>query len=278
MYRFLGFIGVLVIGISLWWGLVVVPQSRDSSVDAEDVFATATDSTAQWQWQFDPMGETDGIPKTNVILNNGGTSYVIGTMDGSCFDITQSEWQLLTDEGEFAGAICWWAGGGKEIGVFSDGGRALIKVGDIEEGSAEEEGFRGNFQTLFAIDFGYIRAVDIASSTLSFDDAQWMTGTTGEDAAIAAGLCTEEARADCLPNDFYIGNADAEPVTIPLAPNLTIYLLTWNAGDAGIKRQSIRLAEFAALIDDDAQHWQKLPYNVTVKNNQVIMIEEVYVP
>lgn len=278
MYRFLGFIGVLVIGISLWWGLVVVPQSRDSSVDAEDVFATATDSTAQWQWQFDPMGETDGIPKTNVILNNGGTSYVIGTMDGSCFDITQSEWQLLTDEGEFAGAICWWAGGGKEIGVFSDGGRALIKVGDIEEGTAEEEGFRGNFQTLFAIDFGYIRAVDIASSTLSFDDAQWMTGTTGEDAAIAAGLCTEETRADCLPNDFYIGNADAEPVTIPLAPNLTIYLLTWNAGDAGIKRQSIRLAEFAALIDDDAQHWQKLPYNVTVKNNQVIMIEEVYVP
>jgi hypothetical protein len=278
MYRFLGFIGLLIIGISLWWGFVVVPQSRDSNIEAEDVFATTTDSTAQWQWQFDPMGETDGIPKTNVILNNGGTSYVIGTMDGTCFDITTSEWPLLADQGEFAGAICWWAGGGKEIGVFSDGGRALIKVGDIEEGTAEEEGFHGNFQTLFAIDFGYIRSLNTASSTLQFDDAQWMTGTAGEDAAIAAGLCTEETRAECLPNDFYIGNTDPDPVTIPLAQNLTIYMLTWNAGDAGIKRQSIRLNEFAALINDTAAHWNKLPYNVTVKNNAVIMIEEVYVP
>lgn len=278
MYRFLGFIGLLIIGISLWWGFVVVPQSRDSNIEAEDVFATTTDSTAQWQWQFDPMGETDGVLKTNVILNNGGTSYVIGTMDGTCFDITTSEWPLLVDQGEFAGAICWWAGGGKEIGVFSDGGRALIKVGDIEEGTAEEEGFRGNFQTLFAIDFGYIRSLNTASSTLQFDDAQWMTGTAGEDAAIAAGLCTEETRAECLPNDFYIGNTDPDPVTIPLAQNLTIYMLTWNAGDAGIKRQSIRLNEFAALINDTAAHWNKLPYNVTVKNNAVIMIEEVYVP
>lgn len=278
MYRFLGFVGLLIIGISLWWGFVVVPQSRNSTVDAENVFATSTDSTAQWQWQFEPMGERDGIPKTNVMLNNGGTSYVIGTMDGSCFDILQSEWPLLADQGEFAGAICWWAGGGKEIGVFSDGGRALIKVGEIEEGTAEEEGFRGNFQTLFAIDFGYIRSLSIASSTLQFDDAQWMTGTAGEDAAIAAGLCTEATRSECLPNDFYIGNADDEAVTIPLASNLTIYMLTWNAGDAGIKRQSIRLNEFANLLNDASAHWNKLPYNVTVKNNAVIMIEEVYVP
>lgn len=278
MYRFLGFVGLLIIGISLWWGFVVVPQSRDSNVDAENVFATTTDSSAQWQWQFDPMGESDGIPKTNVTLNNGGTSYVIGTMDGSCFDITASEWQLLSDQGEFAGAICWWAGAGTEIGVFSDGGRALIKVGEIEEGTAEGGGSRGNFQTLFAIDFGYIRSFNTASSTLQFDDAQWMTGTAGEDAAIAAGICTEETRSECLPNDFYIGNADAKPVTIPLAPNLTIYMLTWNAGESGIKRQSIRTNEFAALINDHSQHWNKLPYNVTVKNNQVIMIEEVYTP
>lgn len=278
MYRFLGFVGILIIGISLWWGFVVVPQSRDSNIEAKNVFATTTDSTAQWQWQFDSMGEDAGIPKTNVTLNNGGTSYVIGTMDGSCFDITQSEWSLLTDEGEFAGAICWWAGGGKEIGVFSDGGRALIRVGEIEEGTAEGGGSRGNFQTLFAIDFGFIRSLSTASSTLQFDDAQWMTGTTGEDAAIAAGICTEETRSECLPNDFYIGNVDTKPATIPLATNLTIYMLTWNAGDQGIKRQSIRTNEFAALVNDDSQHWNKLPYNVTVKNNQVIMIEEVYVP
>jgi hypothetical protein len=278
MYRFLGFVGILIIGISLWWGFVVVPQSRSSNTEEENAFATTTDSTVQWQWQFDPMGEADGVPKTNVTLNNGGTSYVIGTMDGSCFDILQSEWTLLSDEGEFAGAICWWAGGGKEIGVFSDGGRALIRVGEIDEGTAEGGGSRGNFQTLFAIDFGFIRSLDTASSTLQFDDAQWMTGTPGEDAAIAAGLCTEETRSECLPNDFYIGNPDTAPVTIPLAPNLTVYMLTWNAGDAGIKRQSIRTSEFAALINDASLHWNKLPYNVTVKNNAVIMIEEVYVP
>lgn len=279
MYRFLAFIGALIIGISLWWGFVVVPQSRDSSVDAENVFATTTDGSAQWQWEFQPLGEDEtGAPKTNVSLRNGETSYAIGALQGSCFDVATSEWQLLSAEGEIAGAICWWAGGGTEVGVFSEDGRAVVKLGQVDEGTAEGGGMRGGFQTLFLIDFGFIRSVDAASSTLRFDDARWLFGTAGEETAIAAGLCTAETRADCLPNDFYIYNAKEEGLMIPLAQNVAVYMLTWNAGEEGIKRQFIPRVEFAKLINDPAQHWNKLPYNVSIKNGEVIMIEEVYIP
>lgn len=279
MYRGL-MVGVAIfLAIGAWWYFGVLPAAEDSTIEAPQQEEMSADSESQWQWQFDAAGETDqGVPKTTVTLRNGSTSYAIGTMEGNCYDISESEWELLSEEGEIAGAICWFAGGGTEIGVFSDGGRALIRLGVLEEATAESEGIRGEFQTLFAIDFGFIRRVDTENNTVLFDNALWLTGTPGEDAAIEAGLCTEETREECLPNDYYIYNADADSVSIPLASNITIYMLTWNAGAAGIRRQFIRPEEFAALINDESQHWSQLPYNVSIKNNDVIMIEEVYVP
>lgn len=282
MRRFLILIGIILLALAAWWTLNFQPQEAPPG----DTLATSTEPTSQWQWEFDPVGENaDGVPKTNVTLRNGGTSYSIGATEGNCFDIAQSDWKLLLDEGELAGAICWFAGGGTEIGVFSDGGRALVKIGEVDEampagrqGTAEGGGVRGNFRTLFAIDFGFIRSLDTKKRSISFDDALWLSGRAGEDAAIAAGLCTEETRSECLPNDYYIYNEAEIATDIPLAKNITIYMVTWNAGDQGVKRQFIKLDEFAKLINDPSQHWQKLPYNVSVKDNEVIMIEEVYIP
>jgi hypothetical protein len=276
MYRGLIFAAAVLLALGSWWYFKVLPESQNSVIEVPQ----AVESTSQWQWDFQPAGENpeSGAPKTNVTLRNGGTSYAIGVIDGSCFDIAQSEWELLTEEGELAGAICWWAGGGTEIGVFSEGGRADIRVGQVDEGTAEGGGMRGGFQTLFSIDFGFVRSLDSTKREIVFDDALWLSGETGENAAIAAGLCTEETRADCLPNDFYIYNDAEIGEVIPLASNITVYMLTWNAGEEGIKRQFIPLAEFTKLINDSTAHWNKLPYNVSIKNGEAIMIEEVYVP
>ena len=59
-------------------------------------------------------------------------------------------WSLY--ESEKTGVICWWAGGGSDIGIFEEGGKLVLKVGSLDEGSAEIPGFRGNFQTIATIE------------------------------------------------------------------------------------------------------------------------------
>ena len=106
----------------------------------------------------------------------------------------------------------------------------------------------------------------------------WLSGAAGENAAIAAGLCTEETRSECLPNDYFIENSSALDETVPLDANALMFMQTWEAGDQGIMEKEIGLGAFAALINDSALHWNKLPYTITVEGSAVTRIEEVYVP
>ncbi len=99
-------------------------------------------------WTFTDAGEnTAGNPQTKVSLND----RVIGTYEGSCSEIDGSGWTLLA--GEVSGVICWFAGGGKEVGVFAleSGDGYEVMEGDLDEGSAEVAGTRGNFKILFTI-------------------------------------------------------------------------------------------------------------------------------
>lgn len=105
-------------------------------------------------WSFEelkPENEADA-PRTAVMLLEGEADrkHNVGTYDGSCSVIEASAWTLL--ENEKTGVICWWAGGGKEIGVFEEDGKLVVKVGELEEGNEEVDGFRGNFELLFPLD------------------------------------------------------------------------------------------------------------------------------
>lgn len=102
----------------------------------------------QFAWTFVPLGVDQEIsaPKTQVRLKIAGIDVPLGIYTGTCFDIEDSSWEYL--RGEVAGAICWWAGGGQEIGVFEEDGELVLKQGEIEEGTAEGGGFRGNFKPL----------------------------------------------------------------------------------------------------------------------------------
>jgi len=138
---------IAVLAVILVGGYVVYQGLRDTPKTPEVVEeVTSSDVT----FAFDPAGaDESGAPKTTVSVVWGGKSYDAGTYQGNCFSIAESAWELAP--GEETGAICWWAGSGTEIGVFLEGNDLAVKRGFIEEGSAEVEGSRGSFTTLFLL-------------------------------------------------------------------------------------------------------------------------------
>ena len=106
-------------------------------------------------WVFSavaPSDPTSGTPVTKVSLAiDGGVPRVIGSYAGSCTTIIGSAWQL--QQNETSGAICYYAGGGNEIGVFVNANDSTLSVqqGDVDEGSGETPSTRGNFHELFKV-------------------------------------------------------------------------------------------------------------------------------
>lgn len=111
-----------------------------------------------------------------------------------------------------------------------------------------------------------------------FDEAEWLTGEEGEDAAIAAGLCTEGTRFNCLPNDFIISNPSTATQPLEFANGIIITMQTLRMEEEGVKPTEISRQEFERLINDRSRHWNNFPYRIVVKNGLIISIEEVYTP
>jgi hypothetical protein len=125
---------------------------------------------------------------------------------------------------------------------------------------------------------GFIHGVDVGKREIQFDDAVWLSGTKGEDAAIKAGHCTEETRTDCLPNDYFISNSLVKNLVLQLNPDAIIFMKTWEAEKFGILDREIGFADFSKLISDKENRWDNVPYNITIQDGKVIRIEEVYIP
>jgi hypothetical protein len=102
----------------------------------------------EFAWSFVDLGvdASTSVPKTDVSLRIAGVNVPLGVYDGNCFSVAGSSWQLLS--GEVSGAICYWAGGGKEVGVFEEGGKLVLKEGIVDEGDAEHPGSRSDFKLL----------------------------------------------------------------------------------------------------------------------------------
>lgn len=116
----------------------------------EDV-ANSKVSGEQFTWSFQNVGteEDTGAPMTAVTLRADGAPYSVGTYQGDCSVIEGTSWEL--QDNELSGVICWFAGGGTEIGVFREDGELVVKKGELDEGSAETPGVRGNFQALIEL-------------------------------------------------------------------------------------------------------------------------------
>lgn len=112
-------------------------------------FAACPTPVVTWQFTSDKVDKKSGAPQTKVAFTMRGVSHDVGTEIGTCSDIASSSWQLLPNEK--AGAICWFAGGGTEIGIFEEQNKLVVKKGQLDEGTAEEPGIRGDFKELFTI-------------------------------------------------------------------------------------------------------------------------------
>ena len=135
-----GALGIIFIGVIAWYFLSAPTAAQPNGSGNSEAYS----------WEITEIGESEtGAPRTAVFLIAGGEKRSVGEFDGSCSEIKNSSWSLL--ESEVAGVICWWAGGGSEIGIFNEGGRHVVKVGALDEGSAETAGFRGDFKTIFSL-------------------------------------------------------------------------------------------------------------------------------
>lgn len=168
---------------------------------------------AGYTWEFLQEGEDESLsaPLTRVTLVSGGERYDAGLYLGTCAPVENLPSGLLA--GEKTGVLCWFAGGGSEIGLFEEAGRTVVKVGSVDEGSAEISGFRGDFRTLFDVGpgarMGRVEArvgeekgaLDVAISPLSVledsrcpADAQCIqAGTVRIKARVTGGLGTGDA-------------------------------------------------------------------------------------
>ncbi|MES2994565.1 MAG: hypothetical protein V4681_00815 [Patescibacteria group bacterium] len=122
--------------------LAKMPEVAETN-DADHVHAAE-----DFSWKFEDAGEKDGAPQTTVTLMHGTESKKVGTYTGSCAELAAENLQ----PGQVSGVLCWFAGGGDEIGVFEEGGEYVVKVGQQEESTAESNGFRGDFRTEFTLE------------------------------------------------------------------------------------------------------------------------------
>jgi len=126
---------------------------------------------------------------------------------------------------------------------------------------------------------GFVRGVTTNGNYgIIFDEAEWLTGRDGEDAAIAAGLCTEATRSSCLPNDFIINNPSLATEPLEFANGVTIIMQTLDMEEKGVQARTITRQDLEYLINDPNQHWRQLPYRITVANRLMTSVEEIYVP
>jgi hypothetical protein len=137
-----GAIVVVVIGVVVALGYFKGPQAPQNANPLEGT--QLQDNEREYRFVMEQATSSNEVmPRTTVSIAFGKEVRAIGTFDGSC---SEMDTDLLPNEE--SKVVCWFAGGGNEIGVFGESGVRVVKVGDLDEGSAEVDGFRGNFKTV----------------------------------------------------------------------------------------------------------------------------------
>ncbi len=107
--------------------------------------------TPVYNWIVTDTGlkSKSGAPLINVSLSLNGKEYRVGTYEGACGEIGDANWPLF--EGEQAGAACWFARDGIELGIFEQEGRLVLKKSPLTEGATDSEIIRGTFETILEL-------------------------------------------------------------------------------------------------------------------------------
>ena len=145
MYKF---VTILLVVILLAVTLPAVFNSQGKVTTTKKVDPSIASKHAEgFAWTYQTVENKDsGEIKTKVFLLTQGKKYDTGLYTGNCNQIDSSR---LTD-GEVSAVLCWYAGFGDEIGVFKDSTGYTVKHGEVQEGTAEDKGFRGNFKEILS--------------------------------------------------------------------------------------------------------------------------------
>ena len=141
-----GVVITLIIGAG--WYFIPRVHYADTAKTTQTASSTAALPEREFSWKFSYTDSTeDGLPRTDIALISNGDIYDVGAHAGSCSQIEPKN--LLPNE--VSAVLCWWAGGGDELGVFKEGAQYVVKQGTQDEGTDEELGSRGGFEQLFVI-------------------------------------------------------------------------------------------------------------------------------
>lgn len=123
--------------------------------------------------------------------------------------------------------------------------------------------------------FGSIRSVDTQAGTLRFDLAYLLTGDAANQAAAEHG---DEVP---VPNDIYIVNDNPKLRTLPISPDLEVWIIDWKrCCDLVRGKVGPFLAAFATRHHpwDARYQGRQAPYWITVRDGSVVRIEVQYLP
>ena len=137
---------VIAINLYVYFFVETAPADREDKPLAAENKVEQDNSKMSWLFlTSQDKGITPDSPMTDVILLLDEKRVKIATYNGNCYERPPED--LL--EGEISGAFCWWAGGGKEYGVFKESGRFVIKTVDLSEGENTDSRSRsGTFVAL----------------------------------------------------------------------------------------------------------------------------------
>ncbi len=129
--------------------------------------------------------------------------------------------------------------------------------------------------------FGYVHAIDAATSTIALDTARWLTGLEADEAA-----CAEFDECDGAPNGYFVENLDLSTVTLTVADGVraTVQGADGRGGDSGDLAQ-VDLATWATFLapshlgsDPEYQYAFAIGFDVTLEGGVVTAIVQRYQP
>ena len=124
--------------------------------------------------------------------------------------------------------------------------------------------------------FAFVLSVD--DSEMTFDRAEILTGEEAHDAAVAAGVISED---EDLPNDFFIANPDEESQSAALSAAGTYVLLGFDEGQA-IEEVPVDRDELIAALQDGEGYYGivvgETPMTLVISGGEVIAASQVYFP
>jgi hypothetical protein len=170
-------------------------------------------------------------------------------------------------------------------------GRDTITVTAALGGGSGSATFETRYEPDAMVEFAFLTRVSV--SEVVADYAQWLTGEEAAQAAYEDGVI--DSVEEGVPNDFYIRNANPLLRTLPLAPDVVVWLQTSAGGP--VQPVQVGVADWLALFNDGTP-WGEgerppveppgfgfygagsvgTPYWLVILDSQVIAIEQQYLP